>query len=74
VGEGDETPAAFAALVRGVPDDVVLVESDMNVAGEEMDARMEDIVRRICKIKGWGLEEGVLRLGRNWRAFVFGEE
>jgi Tat protein secretion system quality control protein TatD with DNase activity len=74
VGVDEETPAAFAALIRGVPDDVLLVESDMNVAGDEMDARMEDIVRRVCKVKGWGLEDGVARLGRNWRAFVFGDE
>jgi hypothetical protein len=51
---------------------MVLVESDLHTAGEEMDRRLEDIVRRICKIKGWGLEEGVKKLGDNWRAFAFG--
>jgi len=35
---------------------------------------MEDIVRRICEIKGWLLEDGVRRLGGNWRRFVFGVE
>lgn len=69
-----ETPRGFAETVQAVPDDRVLVESDLHVAGEEMDARMEDIVRRVCAVKGWGLEEGVRRLGRNWRRFVFGEE
>ena len=39
-----------------------------------MDIRLEDIVRRICKIKGWGLDEGVKKLGQNWKAFVFGTE
>jgi Tat protein secretion system quality control protein TatD with DNase activity len=69
----DDTPASFEELVRTVPDHMLLVESDLHIAGEEMDRRLEDIVRRICRIKGWGLEEGVERLGRNWRAFAFGE-
>jgi Tat protein secretion system quality control protein TatD with DNase activity len=69
----DETPAAFEEIVKAVPDHMVLVESDLHTAGEEMDRRLEDIVRRICRIKGWGLEEGVTRLGKNWRAFAFGD-
>lgn len=68
----DETPAAFEEIVRTVPDHMVLVESDLHTAGEEMDRRLEDIVRRICRIKGWGLEEGVKQLGKNWEAFAFG--
>jgi Tat protein secretion system quality control protein TatD with DNase activity len=69
----DETPPSFEEMIRTVPDHMLLVESDLNTAGEEMDKRLEDIVRRICKIKGWGLEEGVAQLGRNWRVFAFGE-
>jgi Tat protein secretion system quality control protein TatD with DNase activity len=64
--------AAFVETVRAVPDHMVLVESDLHTAGEDMDRRMEDIVRRICEVKGWTLEDGVGRLGRNWRRFVFG--
>ncbi|KNG46764.1 metallo-dependent hydrolase [Stemphylium lycopersici] len=70
----EETPPGFEELVRIVPDHMLLVESDLHTAGEELDRRLEDIVRRICKIKGWGLEEGVERLGRNWRVFAFGED
>ncbi len=69
----EETPRAFAEMVRTVPDDSLLVESDLHTAGEEMDRRLEDIVRRICKVKGWGLNEGVEKLGRNWKTFVFSE-
>jgi Tat protein secretion system quality control protein TatD with DNase activity len=71
---GDETPASFEDMVKTVPDHMVLVESDLHTAGEEMDRRIEDIVRRICKIKGWGLEEGVQQLGKNWRTFAFGDQ
>jgi len=69
----DETPASFVDLIKIVPDHMLLVESDLHTAGEEMDRRLEDIVTRICKIKGWGLEKGVEILGKNWRVFAFGE-
>ncbi|KAL5415038.1 hypothetical protein PMIN04_008726 [Paraphaeosphaeria minitans] len=68
-----EAPEAFATIIKTVPDDMLLVESDLHTAGAEMDKRLENIVRRICAIKGWGLEEGVRRLGDNWKRFVFGE-
>jgi Tat protein secretion system quality control protein TatD with DNase activity len=70
----EDTPQAFQDIIKTVPDDMLLVESDLHTAGEEMDRRLEDIIRRICRIKGWGLEEGVSRLGRNWRAFALGDE
>jgi hypothetical protein len=31
-------------------------------------------VRRVCKGRGWGEDEGRRRLGANWRVFAFGEE
>lgn len=68
----EETPASFEEMIKTVPDHMLLVESDLHIAGEEMDRRLEDIVRRICKIKGWGLEEGVEQLGKNWKDFAFG--
>ncbi|KAF2472936.1 Metallo-dependent hydrolase [Lindgomyces ingoldianus] len=69
-----ETKKEFADVVMAVPDHLLLVESDLHTAGEDMDRRMEDVVRRVCKIKKWGLEDGVKRLAENWSRFVFGGE
>ncbi|KAK5175164.1 Cut9-interacting protein scn1 [Saxophila tyrrhenica] len=60
------------AALRAVSDDSVLIESDLHTAGEKMDQYLEKIVRKICAVKGWELEDGVERLAKNWKAFVFG--
>ncbi|KAG8625574.1 hypothetical protein KVT40_005975 [Elsinoe batatas] len=70
---GPQEKKAEEAL-RKVPDERVLVESDLHTAGERMDGYLEDGVRRICKVKGWGLEEGVRILGENWKRFIFGQK
>ncbi|KAK8033450.1 hypothetical protein PG991_002848 [Apiospora marii] len=63
-----------ADAIRATPDDRVLVESDLHTAGPRMDQALEDACRLVCDIKGWPLREGVERLARNWRHFVFGDE
>lgn len=69
------TPPAverFNEAVREIPDDRILVESDLHSAGEQMDAALEDMYRRVCEGKGWELRDGVERIGRNYETFVFG--
>ncbi len=62
----------MAEVIAACPDDSILVESDLHVAGEQMDAALEDIYRRVSEIKAWELRDGVERIGRNYKEFISG--
>lgn len=72
INYSDRAASTSSQSVKAVPDDRILVESDLHIAGERMDKHLEDIVRVVCEIKGWGLDEGAKKLGRNWEHFAFG--
>lgn len=67
------TSSKAVTTIQAVPADRILAESDLHAAGEEMDGLLEDIVRKICQIKGWTLEEGVKHLRSNWLHYIFGK-
>lgn len=60
------------AALQALPDDRILVESDLHCAGQQMDDLLEDAVRSICSTRGWSLEDGTRKLAENWKRFVFG--
>ncbi|KAJ6257010.1 hypothetical protein Dda_7893 [Drechslerella dactyloides] len=64
----------FAEMLKMVPEDKLLVESDLHVASVEMERDLAVIVRKVASERGWELERTVTTLGRNWRRFVYGED
>lgn len=61
-----------AEVIKTLPDDRILIESDLHTAGQQMDDLLEEVTRQICEMRGWTLLDGVRRLGENWKRFVFG--
>ena len=70
----DKPSTKAGEVIKMLPDDKILIESDLHTAGERMDEYLEAVVRRVCKLKGWPLEDGVKQLAKNWKRFVSGSE
>ncbi|KAK9450336.1 uncharacterized protein V1518DRAFT_381925 [Limtongia smithiae] len=62
----------FKQVVRIVPQDRLLIESDFHVAGETMEGLLASIVLFVCEVRGWELKEGVQILGENYKRFLYG--
>ena len=62
------------AAIKAVPDEYILVESDLHKAGEVMEKQLELAVRKVCEIKRWPLQYGIKILHKNWLRFIYGEE
>lgn len=60
-------------VIKAVPDNRILVESDLHCAGENMDSLLEKMIRVICSVKGWLLDDGVRQLRDNWIHFALGQ-
>lgn len=65
-------PPKVSSIIQAIPDDRILIETDMNRAGQDLDRSLEEVARKVCREKKWELEDGVRILGENWRRLVFG--
>ncbi|RMZ92317.1 hypothetical protein DV736_g439, partial [Chaetothyriales sp. CBS 134916] len=61
------TPAATKteAVIRAVPDNRILIESDLHCAGQRMDGLLKEVIIKVCQLKGWELEDGARQLKKN---------
>lgn len=59
-------------VIKALPSDRILIESDLHTAGPQMDELLEDVARQICALRGWELREGVKQLADNWKRFIYG--
>ena len=62
----------FVDVLKLVPKERVLVESDLHIAGEEMDAVLQEAAEIVGKVKGWDAQEVGRVLQENWLAWVYG--
>lgn len=69
---GPASPKAID-VIKAVPDDRILVESDLHCAGERMEGLLEHVVKVVCQTKKWPLRKGVRQLASNWVHFVTGQ-
>lgn len=56
-------------LIRAVPDDRLLIESDYNDI-RVSEKRLWEILGVVCHAKGWEREQGAKQLARNWQRFT----
>lgn len=73
VNFGSHNSEKAVEVIRQMPEDRVLIESDLHCAGQTMDDLLENIFVRVCKIKEWDFKVGAETCRRNWESFVFGE-
>lgn len=67
------TATKTVEVIKAVPNDRIMVESDLHCAGEKMEDLLQRMVQIVCFAKGWSLEEGVKQLASNWLHFVFAQ-
>jgi Tat protein secretion system quality control protein TatD with DNase activity len=58
--------------LESVPDNAVLIESDLHRAGEQQDDALESATLLVAQVKNWPPAKTVECLNRNWERFVHG--
>lgn len=56
----------WASVIQSIPDDRILMESDLHVAGERMERALQDVLQCIAQAKAWSLKDAHEHLCQNW--------
>ena len=59
-------------LIRAVPDDRILIESDWHCEGDIRRNQLNDIARVVIHTKEWSIEQGIEILEQNFQKFIGG--
>jgi Tat protein secretion system quality control protein TatD with DNase activity len=59
-------------LIRAVPDDRILIESDWHCEGDIRRSQLHDIARVVIHTKEWSIEQGIEILEQNFQKFIGG--
>ncbi|KAK6525676.1 hypothetical protein TWF281_010728 [Arthrobotrys megalospora] len=70
VGYGYEK---FAEMLGLVPEDRLLVESDLHIASIDMERHLAGIIHRVSRERRWDPSKTVQTVGKNWISFVYGD-
>lgn len=62
-------PHKMQALIRSVPEDRLLIESDLNTP-KGIDVCMVDIVKIVSEARNWTIAQTVEKTRQNWKRFV----
>lgn len=62
-------PKKLTELIKVVPEDRLLIESDLNTP-ELMDEGMVEITRIVAEARGWSIRKVVETTNKNWKRFV----
>ncbi|KAI8888393.1 Metallo-dependent hydrolase, partial [Backusella circina FSU 941] len=63
------TPSKLADLIRAVPEDRLILESDLNTS-KGLDMAMVEMARIVAEVRSWSLEKVVKTTYENWLRFV----
>jgi Tat protein secretion system quality control protein TatD with DNase activity len=60
----------FMDVLKAVPAERILLESDWHRAGAEMEGKLEEVYSHVCWARGWAPEECARRVEQNFCAFL----
>lgn len=60
----------WSSVIQSIPDDRILMESDLHTGGERMEKALQDVLQCIAQAKTWSLEDAHDKLCQNWHRWL----